>query len=210
MSREGFAGDLSTALLAVVIIVLLGGLVCLLGEWITAGIVALYYRWRPSKEGPEEYAARLRSPRFDVLEVRFGGPVPDSLKRLYRNQELLAQVDFRLIDPIDAHTDPGHSIAWFLPADRKARDEVLWELGESLFPFAQDGFGNYYCVRIQGDPQGPCSVYFWDHEVPSTLEEMKIADSLDEFLARQRSPILWDSSSSSPPRAGEGPGERSD
>ena len=60
-------------------------------------------------------------------------------------------------------------------------------MGE-LFPFASDGFGNYFCVLIRGEAPDPCPVYFWFHEAPATLEEMRNADSLDEFAARPRAP----------------------
>jgi SUKH superfamily protein len=180
---------LGFAILQVAVLVVAGFIVCLLLDWTHAGISGLRARLRPeSRETPAEYAARLHSPQFRVLETHFGGLVPESLTRLYQNADLLQQGDFEFVDPESPDPESSDYISRFLPADRKALEEIGWDLGGPFFPFAADGFGNYYCVRIEGDAKEACPVYFWDHEIPATGEEMKIADSLDEFLARPRRP----------------------
>jgi hypothetical protein len=166
--------------------------------WIDHGVYTLF-GWKLSRlrrsMSPETARrlievrrARLSNPQFGVLEAHFGAPVPESLKRLYLGSDLLEQQDFRLTDPDDTDPEGGEYIAEFLPADKQALDDIVWDLGAPLFPFASDDFGNYYCVLIQGEPPDPCPVYFWNHEIPATLDGMKIADSLDEFIVRPRAP----------------------
>jgi hypothetical protein len=188
------------ALVAAIVLLVAGFIVCVVFNGISSSLYMLSVRTlgllgrRPSPESYQaEYAARLRNPQFALLETRFGAPVPASLKRLYANTDLLQQEHFYIADPdIADPNDPddegGHFISEFLPADKTALDNMPWVFEEPLFPFAGDMFGNYYCVLLRHDTPDPCPVYFWDHECGGTLEEMKIADSLDEFFSRSRRP----------------------
>jgi SMI1/KNR4 family protein SUKH-1 len=176
-----------TSLLAVAILVVSGVIVCLVIDGIHTGLSALHARLQPQpRETREEYRARLRNPQFDVLEVHFGAPVPESLTRLYRNTHLVQQEDIELVDPEDQDSEAGASISQFLPADAKALEEIGRYLGRPFFPFAKDVFGNCYFVRIEAGVGDLCPVYFWDHEGSASAGETKVAASLDEFVARPR------------------------
>ena len=59
--------------------------------------------------------------------------------------------------------------------------EVKEEYGDriqtDLFPFGDDGAGNYICINGQNN------VLFWDHEFEGTGQNtIKVAESLDHFL----------------------------
>jgi hypothetical protein len=174
-------------LLGIVVVVVVAGIICFVLEWIGMGLMglsALVPRREPP-ERPEEYAARLQSPQFDVLEARLGAPVPEALKQLYRNGGLLEQADFRCGSSDTALRGAGYFVHRFLPADLTTLDQIARRLGEHLFPFASNGSGQFYCLRVQADePDAPCPVYWGEprrRHVP-----IRIADSLDEFLARPR------------------------
>jgi SMI1/KNR4 family protein SUKH-1 len=189
MIEEIAVNEVVVILLSIVALVVVAAVICWAFAWVSLGLGLLFGRFgRQPEDTPEEYRARRREPPLDVLAAHFGAPVPESLKGLYRNIDLLEQQNFILTDPAGADPDRGHSIDQFLPADNKALEEIPRRLKEPLFPFASDGFGNYYCVPIQREAQEPCPVYFWDPRRRTTPEEMKIADSLDEFLARPRRP----------------------
>jgi hypothetical protein len=180
--------ELAVILLFIVALVVLAGLACWSLDWIRLGLSFLP---RPSgrqpPDTPEEYRARRREPQFDVLAAYFGAPVPDSLQQHYRTADLLEQTDLYLADPHAPGPDSGHFIRQFLPADQKALEAVPRKLEASLFPFAEGGAGSLYCVRFGGTAREPAPVYLWNRRA-SSREGVRIADSLDEFLARSRRP----------------------
>jgi SMI1 / KNR4 family (SUKH-1) len=193
-------GIILGALVIAIVFLVTGLIVCVVFDGINDGLRMLFLRIlgfrgteAPIEGHHPEYAARLRNPQFALIEVRFGARVPASLKRLYANAELLQATEFYVTDAdsADSH-DPddegGHFIGEFLPADKTALDHMPWDFEEPFLPFAGDMFGNYYCVLLRDDTPDPCPVYFWGHECGGTLEEMQIADSLDEFFSRPRRP----------------------
>jgi hypothetical protein len=164
--------------------VVLAALICSALDAISFGLNLLLrpFRRQPP-DTPEEYRARLQEPQWEVLAAHFGASVPASLQELYRRSDRLELTDFSLGDPEHPGRDAGYFICRFLPADQKALEAIPRKLPEPLFPFAEDGSGRRYCVRIEAARPAPCPVYIWSRR-PSDRRGRKIADSLDEFIAR--------------------------
>lgn len=74
---------------------------------------------------------------------------------------------------------PGDFVAWFLPADGRTAEEVWFGDFAAAFPFAENGDGDYYFVKVPNPDV--CPVWFWSHDGG---EVSRVADSLDEWASR--------------------------
>ena len=141
------------------------------------------------RESPEElqrrlkeFDARLASPQWAELERHFGAPAPRDLQLLY-TQRLVRMQNLETRTARLAGHDREDFIAWFCPADLRTVEEASWVVKSNEFAFADDGFGNYYTVAFNHDPDQPSRVRFHSHE-GGEVED--VAESLDEFLRRAK------------------------
>jgi hypothetical protein len=146
-------------------------------------------RARRRRESPEElqrrlkeFDARLASPKWTELERHFGAPAPRDLQGLY-TQPLVCAQSLETRTPRATGRDREDFIAWFCPADLRTVEEASWVVQSKEFPFANDGFGNYYVVAFGQDPAQPSRVRFHSHEGGGVED---VGASLDEFLGRAR------------------------
>lgn len=134
------------------------------------------------------------------MESRFGRPVPDAVRSLYADREMVARTDFSLRPPAGQAEEIDRYIDCFEPLDAQTLGDFdLWQrfcrVGGQWLPFAGDGFGNYYLVNMSTDYLDRDAVYFFDHEgLGGLVGEVgirdahylsKVADSLEEFLSWQ-------------------------
>jgi hypothetical protein len=54
------------------------------------------------------------------------------------------------------------------------------EIGEGLMPFADNGAGDYLCLRARGEPHG--AVYLWNHEGPPGNDLYYVSPSFESWL----------------------------
>ena len=146
-------------------------------------------RARRRRESPEElerrlaeFDARLASPKWAELERHFGAPTPRDLQRLYTQPLIRGQNIETRTPQADGH-DREDFIASFCPADLRSVEEASWVVTSKEFPFANDGFGNYYTVAFDQDSGRPSRVRFHSHE-GGDIED--VGATLDEFLDRAK------------------------
>jgi len=120
----------------------------------------------------------MRNPQWDQFEARFGYPPPHALRRLHADLEMLLTDD--LIEFVVPGDDEVWDVSSFASIDR-AEFEAGWNvLDPDLFEMASDGFGNPFLIRITGDVNDPCPVWFWMHD-GGTNELEVVCPTLDEF-----------------------------
>jgi hypothetical protein len=171
----------------------------LLGLLLAAGVI-LWARDRLT--GPREptgaelaareraYRARLLAPNWSAVEATLKtGPVPDALRELYQDRDLLLSTSLDVVDP---RLSGGEAAVWsidrFCPADREAVGE--WEeLPPGSFVFAEcDGDPYYVVLKSLGNDGEP--VHHFYHDGADTVT---VAPTLAMFLAccreaRRRAP----------------------
>lgn len=118
---------------------------------------------------------RVRRPQIDELEKHFRSTVPADMAWLYSS----GPVTMRNVH-IRSELQPDHEyeIDRFLPADVKNVEETWFDIGDGRFPFAIDGFGNYFLIDMK--PQSPTPVFYVDHDGGSVWP---VAHSLRSWLA---------------------------
>ena len=162
-----------------------------LGGLVLAAGVILWARDRltaPREPTPAElaaqersYRARLLAPNWSALEAVSGpGSVPDALRELYQDRDLLLSTNLDVVDPRLSDGDEAvWSIDRFCPADREALAEQWGELPRGSLTFAECDGDPYYVVlggtRADGGP-----VYHLFHDGGETVT---VASSLALFLA---------------------------
>lgn len=146
----------------------------LLGLVLAAGVI-LWARDRltaPRQPTPPEraarertYRARLLAPQCQLLEKRSGGaPVPDALRELYQDRDLLLSTSLDVVDPrLSSGEEAVWSIDRFCPADREALAEQWEELPPGSFTFAECD-GDPYYVILGGSSADGGPVYHLFHD----------------------------------------------
>lgn len=127
------------------------------------------------------YRARLPAPNWSALESHLGeGAVPDALRELYQDRDLLLSTNLDVVDPrLSGGDEAVWSIDRFLPADREALAEQWEELPPGSFTFAEcDGDPYYLILGSAGSDGGP--VYHLFHDSGETVT---VAPTLAMFLA---------------------------
>jgi len=147
------------------IFTILGSIVVLL--LVAAAVIMIRGRVSSSngagdRQNDRQLHERLEHPNFAELESQFASTIPDELRWLYRETDLLTKRNVRINSELEA----GHEyeIDHFLPADMKAIEEVWFDIGEKRFPFAIDGFGNYFFIEVGGGQEKPTTVFYIDHD----------------------------------------------
>jgi hypothetical protein len=127
--------------------------------------------------GHELLDRRLTHPQIAEVEEYYGRPFPAALRSLYENTELLLKkaLEFR---PPALHDADEWIVSRFLPADLASLQEIWFQIGSDHFPFAEDDFGNYFCVRMTTDAD-PRAVFYVDHH---GTEVQEVAPTVEAFI----------------------------
>jgi len=132
------------------------------------------------------YVARLHAPRWNEVEAGLGRPVPDVLRALYADRDLVARTDLLVSDP-DRGGDGGDTwwIGRFVVADKGALVGELESIPPGTFSFATNESGDpyYVCLGELPDGDGPVKVHYHDGD-----DTELVAPSLRSFLGWQRRP----------------------
>lgn len=119
---------------------------------------------------------------FDGLEKHFGKPIPDDVRWLYGQPDLLAKTGVELRGSVQP--DEWYVIDSFVPATVAAATSTWFDIGRDRLPFAIDDAGNYFAVRV-GD-RNDSEVLYIDHDGNS---EWTVAASLRTFLLQEDASI---------------------
>ena len=127
-----------------------------------------------------EHRKRLLNPKFDEYKRFFHEEPPDFLKNLYANPELCLKEDFFLFPPQSNNIREAFEILHFLPVDIASVEEYQDFLKDrNVFPFAVDGTGSPYFIRVHQRPNWEVFLYHMDG---GNID--KVCSSLNEFLSR--------------------------
>lgn len=143
------------------------------GNWL---IAVFRKRKAPSEESLRRYRERLLNPQWIDLQEHFGLEIPEPIKNLYAQKEMLVLRDLVF------HSTNGKAwkVADFLPADIDTLRGVWPDLKKGKkFPFASDLFGDCYYIPLDHNQSGECRVMIYHHDGSDT--EL-VSDSLDQFL----------------------------
>jgi SMI1 / KNR4 family (SUKH-1) len=132
------------------------------------------------------HVAEVQRPRWDTVEALLGHPVPDVLRALYADRDLLASSQLLVLDPaLGSEHDEAWWISQFTPADERALVPELESIPPGAFTFACNEFGDPYYVRLGELPDGDGPVMVHHHDGGDT--EL-VAPSLRAFLSWCRQP----------------------
>jgi len=157
--------------------------------------MGLFQRWFGSKSEREEqrraeravYRQRLLSPRWDVVEVALGRPVPAVLRELYADQALVTSDDLLVFDPARSEAEVCLNVNQFIPADESALAPDLVGIPPGAFAFATNEFGDPIYVKLGELPDGDGRIVVHHHDGDDTEE---VAPSLRALLSWPRAPRL--------------------
>src|SRR5262249_25948763 len=91
-----------------------------------------------SEESARRYWQRLLNPRWNELELHFNQSIPERIKHLYAQTEIISRRDIRVSNENGA----TYHIAEFLPADIETLNGIWRDVKESAnFPLATDAMG---------------------------------------------------------------------
>lgn len=164
------------------------------GYLLALGLAAAVILWArdrltaPGEPTPAElaardrtYRARLLAPNWSALEARSGaGAVPDALRELYQDRDLVLSTNLDVVDPrLSGGEEAVWSIDRFCPADREALAEQWEALPSGSFTFAECDGDPYYVTLGSADADGG-PVYHLFHDGGETVT---VAPALAMFLA---------------------------
>ena len=130
-----------------------------------------------SEESARRYRQRLLNPRWNDLELHFNQSIPERIKHLYAQTEVISRRDIRVSNENGATYD----IAEFLPADIETLNGIWPDVKKSAnFPLATDAMGDCYYIPLTGDKSEQCPVMCYHHD-GSDFES--VSTSLDNFLS---------------------------
>jgi len=130
----------------------------------------------PSEESIRRYRERLLNPRWAEIEELTGATVPECIKQLYMQTELICQREICF----SQKEGKTYDVAEFLPADTQSLNERWDAVKQSEgFPFATDYFGDTYYVSLGRAESEACPVMYYHHD-GNDFEF--VSGSLDEFL----------------------------
>lgn len=117
----------------------------------------------------------MTAPEFEALEAYYRKPLPDDLRWLYEQPELVGRQSLE----VRSTSEPSETylIDRFLPATVRSVTSTWFDVGQDRFPFAIDEAGNYYVVKV-GDRRDS-EVLYVDHEQNSSWS---IASSLSDLV----------------------------
>lgn len=132
----------------------------------------------------EAWRERMIRPMVADVEELCESRIPNRLIAMYSDHELVLSRNFEVCAP---EKDPQKNSCWigdFVPLHVHDQELTcdLTEFGKGVC-FAGDGMGNFYWMPVDVVPKEDAPVYFACHD-PWGNE--KVADSLNEFLARPR------------------------
>ncbi len=149
-------------------------------------ILALYIggnrlRWRfrkpqaLSEDSMLKFRDRLLHPQWDELEDYYGQPIPQPIKNLYKQTELLIQTN------IAFRNGREWGVAEFEPGDLEALRWTWPDLMSSKnYPFGSDSVGDVYYVPLEDSGSEKCPVMCYHHD-GGDVEP--VSNLLDEFLS---------------------------
>jgi hypothetical protein len=138
--------------------------------------------YEPSPAFTSPYRARLRSPKWELIQEQLGGPVPAILHALYDAPDAVLRSHFRLFPP------DGGAERWldlFLPMDEEAVAPDGVRLPAGAVAFADDEHGDHYVFVPGAGPDGDGPVYLRPHDAAHP-ELLPVAPALSTFLAWER------------------------
>lgn len=133
-----------------------------------------------SDEAIRRFRVRQENPQLEAVEARLNRKLPQSIVDLYLSPESVVGRGFDVTNPL---SNNSWHVAFFNPLDLENLDPYLNERG--LWPFADDGCGNSYCVPMTVERAPDGEVWFFD----SDAEDSIIAKSAAEFLKWPRVPL---------------------
>jgi hypothetical protein len=128
-------------------------------------------------ETHDEFQSRLFKPDFDLFQKTFG-VVPEDVRALYDNPELLIKKNFYFTGADEFF------ISTFLPADKEMLENSHVDSPQAI-PFAQAQPGDFYIAMINPLNSRECAVYL---AAGKQKPEQKISESLTRFLSRPTRP----------------------
>jgi hypothetical protein len=136
------------------------------------------------REGDRQLDDRLKHPLFDEVEAEFESRLPEDLRWLYGQPDLISKRNIRIKGGIE--TAHEYEIDHFLPVDLKTLRDLWFDIGKRRFPFAIDGFGNYFFIDLHdGHAEATTSpVFYIDHDGGAVWP---VAHSLRNWLSQSRS-----------------------
>jgi SMI1/KNR4 family protein SUKH-1 len=157
-------------LLLILSVILLAIAVCWLWDRITLG---------PQKPwSQEEYDQRLLNADFEALERHFGCNIPQAIRELYADSELILKKALQVRPPQAREDMEEFYVAFFVPADAR-QSESWWPPEDRKFVIADTGHGDPYYVELSLRQPDSLPVYVHYHDFGDTL---KVSDSLEEFI----------------------------
>ena len=127
----------------------------------------------------DDYAKKLLSPNWDVVEEYFGKPVPRVLKAFYQNPKKVLRVEFNLANRKIAIPE-GIFVSSFDPIGPASVDG-FFEGFEQYISFASDGGGGIYVINIaEENPK----VYYHIYDIGEDPKHFRYTGLLlSDFLA---------------------------
>ncbi|MEX2027287.1 MAG: SMI1/KNR4 family protein [Pirellulaceae bacterium] len=156
--------------------------------------IAICWLWDRVTLGPEkpwsqkEYDRRLLNPDFAALERHFGCNIPQAIRELYADRDLILKRDFLIPLPRVPEGMEECDIGFFVPADVEGA-KSWWPAEDKKLILADTGFGDPYYVELSLKQPNPLPVYVLYHDGGDTF---KVADSLEEFIELCRSARPFD------------------
>lgn len=130
------------------------------------------------------YRKRLRSPKPHEVEEILGGLLPSRLLTLCVDTNMVLENDFQVLPKVKYSEAESFCVGEFLPLDAQSLKDVgdMSEFG-CIFCFADDGCGDYFWVSLGKERQKDTPVWQFYRD---GRENIKVADSLEEFLSWPR------------------------
>jgi hypothetical protein len=131
---------------------------------------------------------RLLTPQWPIVEAYLKRPVPEVLRSLYANKDLITSFDL-LVTPPDAGDDrqAGWNVNEFVPADLESLVRTMETVPFGTFTFATNEYGDPYYVQVGAEQDGDGPVYVHYHDGGDTA---LVAPSLKTFLSWKREPRM--------------------
>jgi hypothetical protein len=131
---------------------------------------------------------RLLTPQWDVVAGHLKRPVPEVVRSLYANKDLITSFDLLVLPPgVGEDRNAGWNVNEFVPADLQSIVMTMETIPYGTLCFATNEYGDPYYVQVGAAEDGDGPVYVRYHDGGDT--EL-VAPSLKEFLSWNREPRM--------------------
>jgi hypothetical protein len=130
---------------------------------------------------------RLLAPHWEMVEGHLKRPVPEVVRSLYANKDLITSFDLLVLPPGTEDRYEGWNINEFVPADLQTIVMTMETIPYGTLCFATNEYGDPYYVQIGAEADGDGPVYVHYHDGGDT--EL-VAPSLKKFLSWKREPRM--------------------